>query len=91
MAKENKSTNDYERAIQLFSEAITLLNNTNSQTDSSYAKFYAARGNAFMQTGQYQRALYDFSAAVRFDEYNPSHYGARGNCLLQLNQINEAL
>lgn len=51
MAKENKSSNDYDRAIQLFCEAITLLQNTTSQTDSSYAKYYAARGNAFMQTG----------------------------------------
>lgn len=44
-----------------------------------------------MQIGQYQRALYDFSAAVRFDEGNSTYYSNRGNCLLQLNQITEAL
>jgi tetratricopeptide (TPR) repeat protein len=75
MSKDNKTPSDYERAIQLFSEAIALLQNTTNQTEASYAKFYAARGNAFMQTGQYQRALYDFSAAVRFEEANASHYG----------------
>ncbi|CAD8126302.1 unnamed protein product [Paramecium sonneborni] len=90
MMKENKTANDFDRAIQLFSEAITLLQNSN-QTEPQYAKFYAARGNAYMQTGQYQRALFDFSTAVRFEENNAEHYGARGNCFLQLGEVNDAL
>ncbi len=28
-----------------------------------------------MQTGQYQRAVYDFSAAVKYDEQNATYYG----------------
>lgn len=60
-----------------------------------------------MENGQYQRALYDFSAAIRFQETEAEYYskrcvllawltnippqGSRGNCLLQLNQIKEAL
>ena len=54
MGKDNKTPGDYEKAIQLFSEAITLLQNTNSgTTEGSYAKFYAARGNVFMHTQLY--------------------------------------
>lgn len=40
-----------------------------------------------MQTGQYQRALYDFSASVRFDEYNASHYGNNSIQLLTQKRI----
>ena len=48
-------------------------------------------GNAFMATGHYQKAMYDFGTAIRFDDKNPQYYANRGNCMMMLNQINDAL
>jgi hypothetical protein len=35
-----------------------------------HARYHADRGNAFMATGHYQKAMYDFGTAIRFDEKN---------------------
>ena len=40
-----------------------------------FGKYHGSRGEAYMQTGQYQRAVYDFSAAVKYDEQNVHYYG----------------
>ena len=74
MKSENKSEKDIYKAIQYFSEAITFLQTNTTQHESQYAQYYATRGDAFMQTGQYQRALYDFSAAIRFHENQAKYY-----------------
>jgi tetratricopeptide (TPR) repeat protein len=69
---------------------IHIRQNTN-QTEKIYAKYYSARGNVFLQTGQYQRALFDFTTAIRFESSNAHYYASRASCFQQLNQIQEAL
>lgn len=49
--------------------------NLTSQNEKTYAKYHAIRGTAFMKTSQYQRAFYDFSAAIKFDDSNATYYG----------------
>ena len=44
-----------------------------------------------MAIGHYQKAMYDFGTAIRFDEKNAQYYANRGNCMMMLNQINDAL
>jgi len=40
-----------------------------------FAQFHAARGAVFMQTGQFQRAFYDYSSAARLDDQNARYFG----------------
>ena len=42
-----------------------------------------------MAIGHYQKAMYDFGTAIRFDDKQAQYYANRGNCMLMLNQINE--
>lgn len=44
-----------------------------------------------MAIGHYQKAMYDFGTAIRFDDKQAQYYANRGNCMLMLNQINDAL
>lgn len=44
-----------------------------------------------MAIGHYQKAMYDFGTAIRFDDKQPQYYANRGNCMMMLNQINDAL
>ena len=44
MSKEPKSTDDIEKAIQLFTEAICSASSSIQQNDKGAAKFHAARG-----------------------------------------------
>lgn len=44
-----------------------------------------------MATGHYQKAMYDFGTAIRFDDKQAQYYANRGNCMMMLNQINDAL
>lgn len=57
----------------------------------THARYHADRGNAFMAIGHYQKAMYDFGTAIRFDESQAQYYANRGNCMMMLNQINDAL
>jgi tetratricopeptide (TPR) repeat protein len=94
LEKYNKEKNksDAEAAIQKFSEAITCLQSAPANDKgSTHAKYHADRGNAFMAIGHYQKAMYDFGTAIRFDDKNPQYYANRGNCMMMLNQINDAL
>ena len=44
-----------------------------------------------MAIGHYQKAMYDFGTAIRFDDKQAQYYSDRGNCMMNLNQINDAL
>lgn len=44
-----------------------------------------------MAIGHYQKAMYDFGTAIRFDDKQAQYYANRGNCMMMLNQINDAL
>ena len=49
--------------------------NTTPQNEKIFAQFHAARGAVFMQTGQFQRAFYDYSSAVRLDDSTAKYFG----------------
>ena len=94
LERYNKDKNkiDAELAIKNFSEAITHLQSAPAgDRGTTHAKYHADRGNAFMATGHYQKAMYDFGTAIRFDDKNPQYFANRGNCMMMLNQINDAL
>ena len=89
---KEKRKDDAEVAIQKFSEAITCLQSAPaSDKGSTHAKYHSDRGNAFMAIGHYQKAMYDFGTAIRFDDKQAQYYANRGNCMMMLNQINDAL
>jgi hypothetical protein len=44
-----------------------------------------------MAIGQFQKAMFDFGTAIRYDPGQAEYYSNRGNCMMQLNQINDAL
>ena len=51
------------------SEGITCLQGAStSDKGLSHAKYHAERGNMFMAIGHYQKAMYDFGTAIRFNE-----------------------
>lgn len=88
----DKNKGDAEHAIQKFSEAITCLQSApNNDKGSIHARYHSERGEAFMAIGHYQKAMYDFGTAIRFDGNNAQYYANRGNCMMMLNQINDAL
>lgn len=89
---KEKDAKDANHAILKFSEAITCLQSApNNDKGSTHAKYHSERGEAFMAIGHYQKAMYDFGTAIRFDEKNAQYYANRGNCMMMLNQINDAL
>ena len=50
---------EFETCSQLFTDAISL--------NSGKAAYYFSRGKCFLALHQYQRALFDFSMAIRLD------------------------
>ena len=52
--------------------------------DTSKAKYFAARGNAFMNTDTWSYALKDFSMALDLDPFNPETWYHKGMCRLKL-------
>jgi tetratricopeptide (TPR) repeat protein len=89
---KDKRKEDAEMAIQKFSEAITSLQSCpSSEKGDINAEYHADRGNAFMAIGHYQKAMYDFGTAIRFQKEKAQYYANRGNCMMMLNQINDAL
>jgi hypothetical protein len=47
--------------------------------------------NTMPSADPYQKAMYDFGTAIRFDDKQAQYYSDRGNCMMNLNQINDAL
>jgi tetratricopeptide (TPR) repeat protein len=75
---------DYEEALESLTIAISLRANN--------PKYYYARANCFRAYGDFQRAFFDYSAAIRWDEKpKAAYYKDRGMCLRRLGQIQEAV
>lgn len=90
--KKTKNREDAQTAIDKFGEAITFLQGSpTNERGSTHAKYHAERGSVFMAIGHYQKAMYDFGTAIRFDDKQAQYYSDRGNCMMNLNQINDAL
>lgn len=68
MSKDPKTTEDIEKAIQLFTEAICSASSSIQSSDKGAAKFHAARGHALMQLGNFLKASHDFTTAIRLDD-----------------------
>ena len=47
---------------------ISQIRASTSDKGLSHAKYHAERGNMFMAIGHYQKAMYDFGTAIRFNE-----------------------
>eukprot|EP00920_Eleutheroschizon_duboscqi_P005572 GHVT01013090.1.p1 GENE.GHVT01013090.1~~GHVT01013090.1.p1 ORF type:complete len:542 (-),score=41.27 GHVT01013090.1:1187-2812(-) len=76
----------FVRCIHLLAEAITLR--------PDRPQFYLIRGKCYCTLGLYQRALYDFSMALRLDSSSsasPRYFVGRAHCLRKLGRLSEAL
>ncbi|XP_051912790.1 tetratricopeptide repeat protein 6-like [Hippocampus zosterae] len=90
---DRKDKTDINKAIDHLNNAITqLTTNTGQERQNQIQAVYmAARGDCYMLIKEYQKALYDFIMAIKFDPNESTYYQSRGNCQLQLGHINEAL
>ncbi len=90
---DRKDKEDIMRAIDHFNTAITQLTTSTGQErqNQTHAKYVAERGECHMLIKEYQKALYDFLLAIKFDSTESSYYQARGNCQLMLGHVNESL
>jgi len=82
MEKDPKTKEDVEKAILLFTEAISFAGSSIQTSDKGAAKFHAARGHALMQLPNFLKASHDFTTAIRLDDQNASYYAMKGNCKL---------
>jgi protein O-mannosyl-transferase len=77
-------TNQWEKAIQDFTQAITL--------DPMTPKHYYFRGTSYLNTGHYEEALTDLTKAVQLSpESSYKHYTNRAIAFIRLNRFDEAL
>ena len=72
------NTDDYEKAVQEYDEAIRL----NPQLVFAYNN----RGNAYYYLGQYERAIQDYDEAIRLDWGAALAYRLRGRAYGYLGQ-----
>jgi tetratricopeptide (TPR) repeat protein len=63
--------------IRVWSDSITLLNNILSQHPNVYTALNC-RGDVFMEEGDYQSSLNDFSAAIKLNSSNDRAFANRG-------------
>ena len=49
------------------------------------------RADAYTASSQFENAINDYKALLRFDQFNPDYYFNTAFCYLQLNQPNEAI
>ncbi|EER00187.1 hypothetical protein Pmar_PMAR007601, partial [Perkinsus marinus ATCC 50983] len=72
-----------EHGIALLTEAIKLA--------PDKAILYALRAKALAHNDMLQRALLDFSMAIRLEPAVAKHYGSRGDCFARLERWTDAL
>ncbi len=85
MVRSAASRADLERGVVLLTLAIS------SRPSTSH--FYSVRGNAYRALGQYQRAFFDYSAALRYADHasNSLLFCNRSITLRKLGLLKEAL
>ncbi len=88
--KKMKQSNNREKAVQYFTEAIAL--------DPNLVEAYRKRAAIYFAQNQYDMALVDLNKAISLDAYNPSAYKKRGilhaamqKCQLAINDFTDSL
>jgi putative GTP pyrophosphokinase len=85
-ALEAHSNHDLENAIALYGQLLGM------QLDHKIRGLvYNHRGMAYFAMGNHQRALKDFSSAIRYDPENDRGYANRGLCNRVLKKFERAL
>lgn len=79
-----------EKAIKLYSEAISELQNT-SNNDREYPEYFGKRAEAYMRLGMLREAKLDLLSAIRQDSKNPQFYCLLAKCHEESEQYTEAL
>lgn len=81
--KDNSSEEEFDKAIKLLDEAISLYDE-----DSD---FYYVRGNAFFYKEQYENAINDYDKTIKINPNNASGYSNKGISLDRIKKHKEAL
>ncbi|MGW8313131.1 MAG: tetratricopeptide repeat protein [Desulfuromonadales bacterium] len=85
-ALEAHSNHDLENAITLYGQLLGM------QLDRKMRGLvYNHRGMAYFAVGQHQRALKDFSSAIKYDPENDRGYANRGLCYRVMKKFRKAL
>jgi putative GTP pyrophosphokinase len=85
-ALEAHSNHDLENAITLYGQLLGM------QLDRKMRGLvYNHRGMAYFAIGQHQRALKDFSSAIKYDPENDRSYANRGLCYRVMKKFRKAL
>ena len=87
MRNKPLTTEDIEKAVHLFTDAICSATSSISSQDKGAAKFHAARGDSLMKMGNYTKAAQDFTTAIRLDDMNSTYYSQKGNCYEKLDKV----
>jgi len=87
LLKKAQTPQDYQVCVNLFTDAIA--------GNASKSTHFFSRGKCFLALHQYQRALFDFSMAIRLDSGGGNnvakHIGYRGYCYRSLGRLQESL
>jgi hypothetical protein len=79
----------YERFIELDLISLTLL--TMSFPPSSLSSVYNGRAGVYEEDGQYEKALKDYTMAIKLEPQNPFYYNSRGDFYLKLKKYGQAI
>ncbi|MBI1902102.1 MAG: tetratricopeptide repeat protein [Planctomycetia bacterium] len=82
-AREAAANQDYDRAIQLASDAI--------QANPKFAVAFRLRGSIFATQRKHKEALADFTRLVELEPQNADHYDRRGSALFCLGMVQESI
>src|SRR5436190_1716028 len=74
---------DYDRALQDFSEAI--------KTDPTYAKAFANRGAVYAAKQEFDEAIKDFDAVVKLEPKNPNAFYDRASMFRLTGEFDRAI
>lgn len=82
-ANEKYVDEDYQRAVELYTEALGL--------DSKRDDIYCHRAQAQLQLGNFEEAADDCTKAIELNENNNKAYLRKGTALFQLKEFDKAL
>jgi tetratricopeptide (TPR) repeat protein len=81
----------YDDAIAELSEAISLAESSSAGSGRWAGPFYLDRGYAYEAEGKEDKAIEDFSAAIKLDPHYPAALGARARAYTAIGQHDHAI